>query len=145
MIKISITYACLLITGLLLIAQYTSAEVRPGCGQACKGNTAQEQQQPLDAETKKKYDNFLLETTDLRKEMQAKQVEFETLMTSDNPDSSKIALLTQEYYQLRDFLTEKAQQAGIMSQRQGCNGCNGKSGVACGLPASGKNNIEKTN
>ena len=86
----------------------------------------------------------MLETIDLRKELDGKQAKFQSLMASGNPDPSQIALLTQEYYQLRDFITEKAVLAGLMEKSQGCNGCSGKSGVACGLPASG-NNVEKTN
>ena len=86
----------------------------------------------------------MMETVDLRKELDAKQVAFQSLMASENPDPSKIAMLTQEYYQLRDFITEKAVLAGLMEKSQGYNGCGGKSGVACGLSASGKN-VEKTN
>ncbi len=143
--KKSMIYVCFILTSLLLLSQYTSAENRPGCGKACDKKGGQAEQQALDPEKLKKYDAFLAETVDLRKELDEKQASFQSLMASENPDPSKIALLTQEYYQLRDFLTEKAVEAGIMPQKQGCNGCNNKSGVACGRAGAEKNNIEKTN
>lgn len=136
---------CFFVAGLFFFTQYTiAAEPGAGCGRACDTQKGSGQQQPLDAEAKKKYEKFMMETVDLRKELDEKQVAFQSLMASENPDPSKIAMLTQEYYQLRDFITEKAVLAGLMEKSQGCNGCGGKSGVACGLSASGKN-VEKTN
>jgi hypothetical protein len=136
---------CFFVAGLFFFTQYTiAAEPGAGYGRACDAQKASGQQQPLDPEAEKKYEKFMLETVDLRKELGEKQAAFQSLMASENPDPSKIAMLTQEYYQLRDFITEKAMLAGLMEKSQGCNGCGGKSGVACGRPASGKN-VEKTN
>ena len=67
------------------------------------------------------------------------------LSQSPSQDPAKAALLTEEYYQLRDFLTEKAMKAGIVQKRGGCNGCSGPQGVACGLSGPGAKNVEKTN
>ena len=142
--KRSIIMVCLLVAGVLLVVQYAAAEIGAGCGQGCKGQNRQGQQQPLDAEAKKKYEKFLQETAELRRELGEKQAAYQSLMASENPDPSQAVLLTEEYFQLRDFLIEKAMLAGLVERRGGCNGCNGKSGVACGLPAPGRH-VEKTN
>ena len=132
---------CFIAMGLLVVVQF-SAAAGVGCGKGCQGKNQQAQQ--MDAETQKKYDTFLQETGELRKEMDAKMVEYQTLMASENPDSSKAAMLTESFFQLREVLTTKAIEAGIAQQRGGCSGCNGKQGVACGLPAN-KGEVEKTN
>lgn len=131
---------CFLIVSVLLLSKAAVAVPVAGCGKGCNGQkgVGQQQAQAFDAETQKKYDKFMLETVDLRKELNEKQAEFEKLMASENPDSAKLAMLTKEYYQLRDFITEKAVKAGIVTKNRGCRGCNGKPGAACGLPASGK-------
>jgi Spy/CpxP family protein refolding chaperone len=142
--KKSILFISFLIIGLLLTVQYSAAGNKAGCGQACKGQKGQGQQQQLDPEAQKKYEKFLEETVDLRKELDEKMAEYQALMASNNPDPSKGAMLTEEYYQLRDVLTQKAKLAGIAPKRGGCNGCNGGGKVACGLSAPGAN-VEKTN
>ena len=146
MIKRALVPVCLFAIGFFLVAQYSFAGIGAGCGKACKGQNGQGQQQTMDAETKKKYEKFMAETVDLRKELEEKVVKYQALMTAENPDTAQAALLTEEYFQLRDFLTDKAVQAGIVQKRGGCNGCNGgKQGMACGLPGSGAKNVEKTN
>ena len=77
-------------------------------------------------------------------ELAEKMEEYQALMASTNPDPSKGAMLTEEYYQLRDVLTQKARLAGIAPKSGGCNGCNGGGKVACGLSAP-EANVEKTN
>ena len=134
---------CLLSIGFFLVVQYSFAGIGAGCGGGCKGNNSQVQQ-PLDVEAKKKYEKFMQETVELRKEMGEKAAQYQSLVASENPDSSKAALLTEEYFQLRNFLQEQAIRAGIAPRKSGCNGCNGSPGVACGLPGSGAN-IEQTN
>ena len=133
-----------LIMGLLLAVQYSAAENKAGCGQACTGQKGQVQQQQLDPEAQKKYEKFLQETVELRKELDEKMAEYRSLMASDNSDPARGAMLTEEYFQLRDFLAQKARLAGIAPKRGGCNGCSGGGSVACGLSASGSN-VEKTN
>jgi len=133
-----------LIMGLLLAVQYSAADKGAGCGQACAGQKGQGQQQALTPEAEKKYEKFMQETVELRKELAEKMAEYQSLMASTNPDPSKGAMLTEEYYQLRDVLTQKARLAGIAPKRGGCNGCNGGGKVACGLSAPGAN-VEKTN
>jgi Spy/CpxP family protein refolding chaperone len=138
-------FVSFLIMGLLLAVQYSAADKGTDCGQACAGQKGQgQQQQALTPEAEKKYEQFLQETVDLRKELTEKMDEYQALMASTNPDPSKGAMLTEEYYQLREVLTQKARLAGIASKRGGCNGCNGGGKVACGLSAPGAN-VEKTN
>ncbi len=138
-------FVSFLIMGLLLAVQYSTADNGTGCGQACTGQKGQGlQQQALTPEAEKKYEKFMQETVELRKELAEKMAEYQSLMASTNPDPSKGAMLTEEYYQLRDVLTQKARLAGIAPQRGGCNGCSGGGKVACGLSAPGTN-VEKTN
>lgn len=136
---------CLLTIGLFLVVQYSFAGIGAGCGKACNGPNNRGQQRVMDAETKKKYEKFMQETVDLRQELEEKVTAYQSLTASENPDPAKAALLTEEYYQLRDFLTEKAMKAGIVQKRGGCNGCSGPQGVACGLSGPGAKNVEKTN
>jgi len=142
--KKSILFVSFLVMGLLLAVQYSAAKNGPGCGQACTGSKGLGQQQALTPEAEKKYEKFMQETVELRKELAEKMSEYQSLMASTNPDPSKGAMLTEEYYQLRDVLTQKARQAGIAPKRGGCNGCNGGGKVACGLSTPGAN-VEKTN
>lgn len=140
-----ILFVSFLIMGLLLAVQYSAAKNGAGCGQACTGSKGVgQQQQALTPEAEKKYEKFMQETVELRKELGEKMAEYQSLMASNNPDPSEGAILTEEYYQLRDVLTQKARLAGIAPKRGGCNGCNGGGKVACGLSAPGTN-VEKTN
>ena len=136
---------CLFSIGLFLVVQYSFAGVGAGCGKGCKEHNNQGQQQVMDAGTKEKYEKFMQETVALRKELEEKSAQYQALMASGSPDPAKAALITEEYFQLRDFLTDKAVQAGIVQKRGGCNGCSGKQGVACGLSGAGVKNVEKTN
>ncbi len=130
-------FICFLALCALLVAQsQVPAGTGTGCGKGCNNRGGQEKHQVLDAETKKKYEAFLQDTIELRKELDEKLIKYRTLMSSDNPDPAKAALLTQQYYQLRDFIMDKAVQAGIVQRKQGCNGCNG---TACGLAAADSN------
>ena len=140
--KRTILAICLLTVSLLLLGQYSFAEIGAGCKgkEGCKGDAKQEQQ-AMDAETREKYDKFMSETVDLRKELEEKALAYRVLMTGEKQDPAKAALVTEEYFQLRDFLTKKAMAAGIIQQRSGCNGCSGKQGVACGMPGTQEKKI----
>lgn len=144
LMKKSILFVSFVVLGLLFAVQYSAAEPKAGCGQGCKGHKNQGQQQQVDPEAQKKYEKFLRETVELRRELDEKIAEYQALMASENPDPSKGAMLTEEYYQLRDVLTQKARLAGIAPKGGGCNGCNGRPGVACGLSAP-EAKVEKTN
>ena len=67
----------------------------------------------LNAEQQKKYEAFLAETKKLRASMIAKQKEVSQLMQAEHPDTNKIALLTNEIYDLRDQLLTKATKSGL--------------------------------
>jgi len=143
MMKRIILAICLLTVSLLLVGQYSVAEIGAGCKglEGCKGNAKQGQQQVMDAETRKKYDTFMAETVELRNELEEKALAYRVLMTGEKQDPEKAALVTNEYFQLRDFIAQKAMAAGIIQQRSGCNGCGGKQGVACGMPAAQEKKI----
>lgn len=142
--KKSIVLVSFFIAGLLLTGQYSAAVNGAGCGKGCKGQKDQGQQQALSPEAKKKYEKFLQETVELRRKMEEKMAEYQSLMASKTQDPSKAAMLTEEYFQLRDVLTQKARLAGVAQKNGGCNGCSGRPGVACGISAPGSN-VEKTN
>ena len=142
--KRSLLLVSLLILSIFVVVQYASSENKAVPGQGCQRADQQEQPRNLSPEQQKKLDKFLAETVDLRKELADKQAAFKQFINSENPDPAKAAMLTNEYYQLRDFLNQKAVQAGIMQQKIGCNGCRGrgKGGVACNrTPAP----VEKAN
>lgn len=139
--KRTILSICLLTVSLLLACQYSFAEIGAGCKGGCTGNVKQEKQQVMDAETKKKYDKFMAETVELRKELEEKALAYRVLMSGKKMDPEKAALITAEYYQLNDFLTQKAVEAGIIQQQSGCSGCSGKQGVACGTPGAQEKKI----
>ncbi len=146
--KKSLLFASLLILSVFVVVQYASSssenKATPGQGCQLAGQQAQPQQPNLTAEEQQKLDTFLAETVELRKELAEKQAAFEKFINTENPDPAKAAMLTNEYYQLRDFLQKKAVQAGIAQPKGGCNGCRGKGGVACNRNPAPKN-IEKTN
>ncbi len=143
MIKKILPLLFLLTISLFLVAQYSFAERGAGCN---RGQEKQKQQQVMDAETKKKYDTFMAETVALRKELEEKAMAYQVLMSSENPDPKKAALVTEAYFQLREFITNKAVEAGIVQKRGGCNGCGGgKQGVACGLPGANTEKVKQTN
>jgi len=68
-------FICFLAVSLFLAVQ-TSVTTGPGCGKGCIENNKQGQPQILDAETKKKYDSFLQDTVELRKELEEKLSEY---------------------------------------------------------------------
>ncbi len=132
MIKKILPLLVLLTMSLSISAGNSFAGPGAGCN---RGQDKQKQQ--MDVETRKKYDAFLEETIALRKELEEKAMAYQVIMASDKPDPKKAALVSEEYFQLRDFIRNKAIKAGIVQKREGCNGCaDGKQGVACGLPGA---------
>ncbi len=74
-------------------------------------------------EFQEKFNQFLEETVDMRQDLASKQTDVQTEMISTNPDRQKIAMLTEEIYQLRDALQVKAQEAGIDTGLRSGGGC----------------------
>lgn len=66
------------------------------------------------------------DTLGLRKELAAKQREIQALASKDNYDAAQAAMLTQEFYQLRDQLQKIAIDAGFAQSIRG-GGCGGGS------------------
>ncbi len=110
---------CVLLTGLnLAVADSAAAdaekEIRAkvdfrGCDRRGPG----EQGRAISTVDRKKYERFLADTKELRAAMAARQQEAMQLMQSAKPDKAKIALLTNEIYDLRDQLLAHAKKAGI--------------------------------
>ncbi len=74
-------------------------------------------------EFQERLNKFLEETLDMRQDLAAKQAEAQQEMISANPDRKKLALLTEEIYQLRDALQVKAQESGVDTGLRSGSGC----------------------
>ncbi len=123
--------AVLIVTFCFVGLSYASAERQSavrggpgGCGGGCNG----QQQANLftDEESIERYTAFLKDTLGLRKELAAKQREIQALASKDNYDAAQAAMLTQEFYQLRDQLQKIAIDAGFAQSIRG-GGCGGGS------------------
>ena len=58
-------------------------------------------------------EKFLNETTELRKQIAADQVELQTLMGAAEPDTARIRELTESIFDARTALQAKAQEYGV--------------------------------
>ncbi len=106
----------------LAVIQAVRFQTRPGTnrsgyGMARKGGMGYHQN--MDAETRQKYDEFLIATLALRQEIAAKRVEKRTIMRLVNPDADRAAKLTRESIELRSQLMKQANQAGVPFGRHG--------------------------
>jgi len=103
--------------------------------------TAQETESPKqqltleerDALRQKNFSAFLKDTVELRKELAQKQDENSKLLLAEKPDRAKIAMVTEQIYQLIDVLDEKARAYGL---KPGMG--SGTAGCGCGGPASAR-------
>lgn len=75
--------------------------------------------QAMDAETRQKYDEFIVSTLALRQDIAAKRVEKITIMHLSEPDADKAGRLTRELIELRSQLMEQASEAGITMGHHG--------------------------
>lgn len=67
----------------------------------------------MDAETRQKYDEFLVSTLKLRQDIAAKRVEKGTVMRLAEPDADRAAQLSRELIELRTQLMKQANEAGV--------------------------------
>jgi zinc resistance-associated protein len=93
-----------------------------GYGPGFCGNCGPGAGQALTAEELQAREQFMLETTDLRKQLAVKQSELRALMAQANPNEKKVAALTGEAFDLRTQLQQKAVERGISGQF-GSGGC----------------------
>lgn len=119
------------------LAGYQLAEARPwgggpgmGPGCAMMGGAGQGQEQ-MSEETLKAREKFFNETTELRKKMSSKKTELDAVMSGAKPDEKKAAKLSDEFFDLRDQMHKKAQEAGLAQAGLGCGG----SGMGMGFGA----------
>jgi hypothetical protein len=110
-----------------------------GSGNCARG-AGSERTLTIDAEDQKKFYAFLEDTKEMRKALADRQLENQALMQSDNPDPAKAALLSNEIFDLRDQLLDRAGEAGIKTNFGGPGGgCGGRGcGVACAGPGKGQ-------
>ncbi len=94
-------------------ARYQSkmAVNRGGDGKGKKANMGNRKN--MDAETRQKYDEFLISTLALRQEIATKRVEKRTVMRLAKPDADRASQLTRELIELRSQLMEQANEAGV--------------------------------
>lgn len=93
--------------------------------------------QQLSEETRKTHDKFLGETVQLRKELAVKRAEKRALMTSENPDSKRVAQLTGELFDLREQMKSKAQELGLSGEEFIGRGYDRGYGRRCNGPGPG--------
>lgn len=94
-----------------------------GCPTGCPQNSGLSSA-PMDAETTAKFDNFFVETLDLRKQIAIKRAEKQALMRAEEPDSAAVGKITGELFDLRNIIRSKAKAAGLQGfGGKGC--CNG--------------------
>lgn len=67
----------------------------------------------LDNATKEKIEQFLVDNSELRKQLVMKRAESKALMHTDNPDPEKAARLAGELFDLKMTLKDKAKEAGV--------------------------------
>ena len=110
------------------LAGYQLAEAQPwgggpgmGPGNAMMGGPGQGQGQ-MSEETLKAREKFFNETTDLRKKMFSKKTELDAVMSGEKPDEKKAARLSEELFDLRSQMHQKAQEAGLAKAGFGCGG-----------------------
>ncbi len=114
------------------LAFYHQAAARGPMGQG--GGMMNNRGYPCQMMNDPKYQGFMEQTLDLRKELAAKRVEKRQLMMAPNPDPEKVAALTKEMVALRNQIGAKAKAAGItwwpgggmcmaMNGGGGCGGC----------------------
>jgi hypothetical protein len=82
-----------------------------GCNTGRLGGMGKHQN--MDAETRQKYDKFLVATLALRQDIAAKRMEKRTAMCLAKPDADRAALLTRELIELRCQLMKQADKAGV--------------------------------
>ena len=75
--------------------------------------------QQFSAEDRKKHLAFQKKTTDLRKQLAVKKAEERAMLNSDTPDSTAVARLSGEIFDLQNSLKSKADAAGIDSNFRG--------------------------
>ena len=79
--------------------------------------------QAMDPDTRAKYDGFLADTEEVRREVAARRAEKRALMHAANPDPERAAQLTRELLNLRSQLMAKADEAGIAFGPGSGHGC----------------------
>lgn len=67
----------------------------------------------LDDATKKKFDKFMEETQDLRRQMAVKRAESRAMMRAKEPNASEVGKVAGELFDLRSTMRAKAKEAGL--------------------------------
>ena len=98
------------------------APLQPSAGE---GNGDQQLSlQERDKIRQENFSTFLKETAELRKELAEKQNESRELLLAENPDRNKIAMISEQIYQLIDTIQEKVRIAGVeQGLGAGTTGC----------------------
>jgi Spy/CpxP family protein refolding chaperone len=98
------------------LSGFTPAVAGPGGygGRGFCGNC--DQQQALTPEALQAREEFMAETTDIRKQLAVSKAELRALMAQQNPDEKRVAALTGETFDLRHQLRQKAAERGFPGQ-----------------------------
>lgn len=133
--KVFIGTAIVAIIGLFTL-QYAGAGPGRGMGLGFGGDCRNWSASSGTAADQEKMDAFSKETVELRTQMIDKRAEYRKLTLTRDYDRTKAAMLTEEIYQIRDQIREKAQKAGLTGRDNrrgpGCgNGWGRGRGFAC--------------
>ena len=79
----------------------------PGSGAGCWGGNA------ANVENPEQYQQFLDQTTDLRRELALDHAELATIMHADNPDAARVRALTERVLDTQEAINEQAETLGI--------------------------------
>jgi hypothetical protein len=100
---------------LISLSGFTPADAGPGYGgRGFCGNC--DQQQALSPEALQAREEFMAETTDIRKQLAVRKAELRALMAQQNPDEKRVAALTGETFDLHHQLRQKAADRGLPGQ-----------------------------
>ncbi len=118
--------------------QQATADSRSGfAGNGCGCGRGQVRLSSMDAETRVKYDRFLKETTELRRQIAEKRFQQRSLMFSRDADVNAVAKLTEEIAYLQKQLQDKAREQGLDIQTTGF-ACAGPGGQGAGPMGRGR-------
>lgn len=102
------------------------APLQASTGKETKEEPTKLSLQERDSIREKNFSTFLKDTVELRRELAEKQNQSRELLLAEKPDRAKIAMVSEQIYQIIDVIQEKARVAGI---EQGLG--NGTAGCAC--------------
>jgi len=121
--KKKLMLAAILTSGLTLVISQASLAADPAQPALPDKQADISYQSYMNPELRKAHEKFLDDTVALRKELAEKNAVMRALIQTDAPDTTKVAQMAGELFELREKLRLKAKEAGLpmsMALGQGC-------------------------